>query len=244
MSHGIDRNQALMSCEERSLFMSIRETAAEANRKGHAAEANRSEYLQQKQTEVGISMAFRGHRRNSAPQVHIAQTPEAQPDTRPRHQRHRRSSAPEIIIRDARPVRSRWAGGGTLRGEREIRRRRASVATASELHPTKASSLQKREAKQARKAATPACEGCGTSFGIFCWKHSCSACCQVMCDDCSPHRTTADARLCEGCHIDSVTAVAAEPWKRKLLDSQNLMLGSCAARWQFALDGGAHNTSN
>ena len=227
------------------LSIRLRETAAEANRKGHAAEANRSEHLQQKQTEVGIT--FRGHRRNSAPQAHITQTQEAQPDTRPRHQRHRRSSAPEIIIREARPVRAEERGGTLAvytptRRERKNRRRRASVATASELHPTEASSLQKREAKQARKAATSECEGCGISFGIFCWKHSCSACCQVMCDDCSPHRTTADARLCEGCHIDSVTAVAAEPWKRKLLDSQNLMLGSCAARWQFALDSGANNT--
>jgi len=120
----------------------------------------------------------------------------------------------------------------TKRHAREVRRlRRASAATSNELHCASATSLHKREAKHARKAATEACEGCGTKFGIFCWKHSCSVCCQVMCDECTPQRGSVDARVCDGCHVPR----SPEQWKRKLLDGQGLM--SCPARWKFALNG-------
>jgi hypothetical protein len=85
------------------------------------------------------------------------------------------------------------------------RHRRASIGTIDDaytLHDefSRQSYLVARNAHKARKKETNDCEECNAEFGLFRWKHTCSVCTRVLCDDCAPQQHEAsDARLCQSC---------------------------------------------
>ena len=50
------------------------------------------------------------------------------------------------------------------------------------------------------------CEECGSSFGIFVWRHVCDSCSRIRCDACAPECESSDTRLCSHCLPNAVTA--------------------------------------
>jgi len=83
--------------------------------------------------------------------------------------------------------------------QRRHRRASCSAPSSDQQNSRAASRKAFKEDKQTRKAATDECEECQSSFGFFLWKHSCSSCCRVLCDDCAPHREQREARTCQDC---------------------------------------------
>ena len=80
--------------------------------------------------------------------------------------------------------------------------------------------------KADRKKVADSCALCDQGFGLFrclitlsrpadhleglmlmcCrWKHMCTCCMEVVCDDCSKHRRAASLRVCERCHLESTS---------------------------------------
>ena len=59
--------------------------------------------------------------------------------------------------------------------------------------------------------ANDACEECGSSFGIFVWRHVCDSCSRIRCDACVPECESSETRLCSHCLPNAETAGARKP---------------------------------
>jgi len=58
--------------------------------------------------------------------------------------------------------------------------------------------------KRHRKQLARRCKQCDSTFGIFRWKHTCTQCLHVVCDDCSLHRREGcNLRVCDRCRCTS-----------------------------------------